>query len=127
MYSKLLSFLYLSRSEQQSTHQCYIHDVTESVFVREDCLSNARPRIKNRQRLESLRRLSHRLKSLVRCRPYSSRQSVAGIETRNDAFNKVKLQVTMSHCSSPVNSGSHYVRMIQNTSSLHNTSTVTAL
>jgi hypothetical protein len=47
MYPKLLSFLYVSRSKQQSTHQCYIlavHDVTESVLVRGDCRSSARPR-----------------------------------------------------------------------------------
>ena len=51
MYPKLLSCLYVSRSKQQSTHQCHIlavHDVTESVLVQGDCRSSARHRIKNR-------------------------------------------------------------------------------
>jgi hypothetical protein len=68
----LLCFLYVSRSKQQSTHQCYslaAHDLTKSVPVRTDCRCSARPRIKNRQRLKSLPRLLQRLKSLVRRRP----------------------------------------------------------
>jgi len=47
MKPQLLSFLYVSRSKQQSTHQCYIlavRDVTDSVLVRGDCCSSARPR-----------------------------------------------------------------------------------
>ena len=50
-YTKLLSFLYVSLSKQQSTHQSNIlavHDVTEPVLVRGDCRSSARPRIENR-------------------------------------------------------------------------------
>jgi len=50
------SFLKASRSKQQST--------------------SARPRIKSRQRLKSLLRLSQRLKSLVRSHPYDSGSSI---------------------------------------------------
>jgi hypothetical protein len=71
MYPKLFSFLCVSRSKQQSTHQCYVlavHDVTESVLVQGDCGSSARPHIKDRQSLKSLPLLSQWLKSLLRGR-----------------------------------------------------------
>jgi hypothetical protein len=113
--------------EATNTHQCYIHDVTVLEFVREECRSSARRRIKNCQRLKSLRRLSHRLKSLVRGLQYRTRQSVARIEPRNETFNEVKLQVPLPHCPSPVSSGSQCVRMTQYTTCLQNLSMVTAL
>ena len=59
------SFLYVSRSKQQSTHQSYIlavYDVTESVLGQGDGRFSARPYTKkNRQRLKSLPGLSQRL------------------------------------------------------------------
>ena len=53
MYPKLLSFLSVSLSKQQSTDQCHlraVHAVTESVLVQGDCRSSTRPRIKNHGR-----------------------------------------------------------------------------
>jgi hypothetical protein len=78
MHPKLLSFFYVSRLKEQSTHQYYIlavHDVTLSV--QGDCRSSAWPHINNHQHLILLLLLLQQLKSLTCSQP----NAVTGIWT----------------------------------------------